>query len=205
MQKNGAPNWQTQTLEYYNTNTDSFIAGSMPADMSDARARFLAHVPDNGYILDLGCGSGRDTKIFLEKGYAVDAVDGSAELCRRASEYAGVPVRQMLFRELDEMEKYDGIWACASLLHLPKTELKETVLPKIAAALKKNGVLYASLKYGDFEGIRNRRLFSDYTEETLAEVWQDMGSMPVFETWSTYDVRPDRGAERWINLLARRV
>ena len=79
------------------------------------------------------------------------------------------------------------------------------MLPKIAAALKKNGVLYASLKYGDFEGIRNGRLFSDYTEETLAEVWQDMGSMPVFETWSTYDVRPDRAAERWINLLARRV
>ena len=201
--------WNDQTLAYYRENANSFLEGTLSADMSDARSRFLQKMEPHAYILDLGCGSGRDTKAFLEQGYRVDAADGSEELCRRASEYTGIPVRHMLFQELDVQEVYDGIWACASLLHLPKAELA-FVLRKVANALKKNGVLYASFKYGMFEGMRGGRFFSDFTEESLGGFWErvwraeDSHILKIREVWLTEDVRPGREEERWINLLAER-
>ena len=199
---------ERQTLLFYEENAAQFAQGTMLADMEDARSRFLncLHcLPAHAYLLDFGCGSGRDAKAFLEKGYRVDAVDGSLELCRIASEYAGIPVRHMLFQELSAREQYDGIWACASILHLPKRELS-AVLLKIAAALKPGGVLYTSFKYGTFAGMRGGRYFTDFTEETLV---QFIGQIPELDlepvdVWTTQDVRPGREEERWINILARR-
>ena len=197
-------NGKDETLEYYAQNTDAFIEGTLSADMKDTRARFAAHLPPKGIILDFGCGSGRDTKAFLDAGFRVEATDGSGELCRKASEYAGIPVKQMLFQELDAQDRYDGIWACASILHLPRTELAE-VLGKIEAALKPCGVLYTSFKYGDSEGVRGGRYFTDFTEETLKPFWEAATSLHIFDLWITQDVRPDRKDEKWINLLARRI
>ena len=96
---------------------------------------FLEKLAPASYILDFGCGSGRDTAYFLSRGYQVDATDGSEELCRFASDYTGIKVKHQLFQELEEVEKYDGIWACASILHLAKCELLE-VLHKMCRALK---------------------------------------------------------------------
>ena len=90
------------TLEYYEQNADTFFEGTVSADMTYARERFLAKLPGKADLLDLGCGSGRDAKAFLELGYAVDAVDGSEELCRRASAFTGIEVKCMLFQDLDE-------------------------------------------------------------------------------------------------------
>ena len=109
----------------------------------------------------------------------------------------------MLFQDLDVIAAYDGIWACASILHLPKDELK-AVLEKIAAALKDQGVLYTSFKYGTFEGMRGGRYFTDFTEDSLREFFESVPELQIFETWITNDVRPGRGEERWINILARR-
>jgi len=195
--------WKEQTLSYYDQDPDAFIAGTLAADMSDTRRRFLAFLPSKALILDFGCGSGRDTRAFLEAGYQVDAIDGSEALCARASEYTGIPVKKMLFSELDARDRYDGIWACASILHLPKNELAET-LRKIETALKAGGVLYTSFKYGDREGMRHGRYFSDFTEESLKSFWTTAVSMRILETWITHDVRPGREEEQWINLLARK-
>lgn len=202
---------QQSTLGYYRDNLNAFVAGTLTADMSYARERFLRSLQafSAPRILDLGCGSGRDTKAFLDLGYAVDAADGSEELCRSASEFTGIHVRHMLFQELDAEAYYDGIWACASILHLPKEELSD-VLRRIAAALKQNGVLYTSFKYGNFEGMRDSRYYTDFTEASLAAFWTDCRlerdhSLQVFETWTTEDVRPGRKEERWLNLLARRA
>ena len=151
-----------ETLQYYEDNAEAFISGTVNADMSDTRQRFLKLLPENALILDFGCGSGRDTKAFLEHGYRVDAVDGSAELCRQASDYTGICVRQMLFQELDISNYYDGVWACASILHLSKIEISD-VLKRISNALKPGGILYTSFKYGTFEGMRNNRYFTDFT------------------------------------------
>lgn len=196
-------NWQEQTLQYYDGEPERFVSGTVAVDMSDTQARFLARVPAGGLILDFGCGSGRDTKAFLEAGYRAEAADGSEELCALASAYTGIQVKHMLFQELDERERYDGIWACASILHLPRTELAD-VLGRIERALKPGGMLYTSFKYGAFEGIRTGRYFTDFTEETLEAYWKTASNLEIIDRWITRDARPGREAERWINLLARR-
>ncbi|MDY3796155.1 MAG: class I SAM-dependent methyltransferase, partial [Agathobacter sp.] len=155
------------------------------------------------YILDFGCGSGRDTKYFLEAGLRVDAIDGSKELCKIASEYTGIEVKRMLFQELDIDSKYDGIWACSSILHLPKNDLK-LVLRKINTALKKKGIVYTSFKYGEFEGERNGRYFTDFTIETFKEFIQDIEDLKLDEYWITGDVRPGRGEEKWLNIILQK-
>lgn len=196
-------NWKKETLDYYDQSPETFAAGTRTADMSDTRSRFSAHLPPAGIILDYGCGSGRDAKAFLDAGFRVDAVDGSRELCALASAYIGIRVRRMLFEELDVVERYDGIWACASILHLPRTELAD-VLGRVETALKIGGVLYASFKYGTYEGMRNGRFFTDFTEETLKAFWESTTTMRIIDLWITEDVRPDRKEEKWINLLARK-
>lgn len=173
------------TIKYYNQNADQFVQGTLSVDFAAIQERFLAELSADAYILDFGCGSGRDTKYFLEKGYLVEATDGSVELCKRASEYTGIWVKQMLFEELDESEKYDGIWACSSILHLNKCVLKD-VLKKMAAALKENGVVYTSFKYGDFEGERNGRYFTDFTPEVFKEYMREVPGVAggrILEHW----------------------
>lgn len=192
------------TLNYYNTNAHSFVSSTLSVDFTQTQDKFLQLLPPAAAILDFGCGSGRDTKYFLDAGMQVDATDGSEELCRLASEYTGIPVRQMLFEELDAKAQYDGIWACSSILHLSQESLKD-VLKKMIAALKEHGIIYTSFKYGMFEGERNGRFFTDFTEETFQEFVADVDGIRIEETWITGDVRPGRGDERWLNLILRKI
>ena len=191
------------TLDYYNQNAQSFAAGTISVDFHETQDRFLKLLDKGSLVLDFGCGSGRDTRYFLEHGMYVEATDGSEELCRIASDYAGIPVKQMLFQELKETEKYDGIWACSSILHLPKQELK-VVLMKMADALKEQGIIYTSFKYGDFEGKRNGRYFTDFTEDTFRDFVADITGIQIEEVWITGDVRQGRNEERWLNLIIRK-
>lgn len=188
------------TLDYYNKNAESFSMSTANVDFSATQNHFLEKLSKGDLILDFGCGSGRDSKYFLERGYDVEAVDGSEELCKLASDYTGIPVKQMLFQELNEKERYDGIWACSSILHLNRAEL-HNVFHKICKALKGQGLLYTSFKYGTFEGMRNGRYFIDMTEEAFEEFMADHEDMTVEEYWITGDVRPGRGDERWLNLI----
>ena len=192
-----------KTLNYYNENAQSFVAGTVSVKFTEVQDKFLEKLNPDAYILDFGCGAGRDTKYFLSRGYQVDAVDGSEQLCRIASEYTGIKVRQKLFQELDEKEKYDGIWACASILHLPKKQLRE-VLENMYAALKSEGWIYTSFKYGEFEGERNGRYFTDFTTDTFKDFIHDMHGLKIEEQWITGDVRPGRGEEKWLNLLLQK-
>ena len=193
-----------KTLEYYNENAKNFVENTVSVDFEKTQQKFTNLLKEGAYILDFGCGSGRDTRYFLEKGYKVDATDGSEELCNMAGELTGIKVKQMLFQELNEVKKYDGIWACSSILHLPKTEL-EVVLRKMLVALKENGIIYTSFKYGDFEGMRNGRYFTDFTLETFQELIKKIPGVSMEENWITGDVRPGRGEEKWLNLLLRKT
>ena len=192
-----------KTIEYYNQNADMFAQGTRLVDFTVVQERFAKMLPVDSRILDFGCGSGRDTKYFLEKGYQVAATDGSAELCRLAGSFTGIKVKKMLFQELDEIGVYDGIWACSSILHLPKQELLP-VIRKMCDALKDNGVIYTSFKYGDFEGERNGRYFTDFTEDTFDKFMKVIPELTIEEEWITSDVRPGRGEERWLNLILRK-
>lgn len=192
-----------ETLSYYNINASMFIEGTVGVDFSINQNKFLEKLDACAFILDFGCGSGRDTKYFLKQGYTVEAIDGSSELCKLARAYTGISVKQMLFQDLQEVEKYDAIWACSSILHLPYAELVD-VMKKMAIALKDNGLIYTSFKYGTFEGVRNGRYFIDMTEDSLEKLLQDVGGLEVEETWITSDVRPGRGEEKWLNLFLRK-
>lgn len=158
------------------------------------------NLPSGASILDFGCGSGRDTKYFLKRNYNVTAIDGSEEICKEASKYTGIKVKQMLFEELNDQNIYDGIWACASILHLSKNDLF-LVFHKMNKALKENGIIYTSFKYGEFEGERNGRYFTDFTEDSLKEFILQIPQLQIKEIWTTGDVREGRGDERWLNIL----
>ena len=193
----------SNTLNYYNENAKSFIEGTANVNFVSVQDIFLQLLPSYGTILDFGCGSGRDTKYFLEHGYKVDAIDGSIELCKFASVYTGINVKHKLFHELTDAEKYDGIWACASILHVKKTELSE-ILQKMCNATKNNGIIYVSFKYGNFEGERNGRYFTDMTEESMSELLAYIPELKVEKQWITGDVREGRGDERWLNMILRK-
>ena len=194
---------ELETINYYNQNAVRFTVETVQVNFESTQKRFVGKLPAGAAILDFGCGSGRDTKYFLSQGYQVDAVDGSAELCRLAGEYTGVNVKNMLFHELAEVERYDGIWACSSILHLPPEELAD-VMRKMVTALKHNGIIYASFKYGTFAGERNGRYFTDMTEDTFAYFIKQIKNVKIEEQWITSDVRPEWSDEKWLNLILRK-
>lgn len=191
------------TLTYYNQNALSFVEGTKDVDFKSIQDKFISRLPQGATILDFGCGSGRDTKYFLEQGFQVTATDGSEELCKMAGEYTGIPVKQMLFLELDEVDIYDGIWACSSILHCSYEDLV-VVMQKICRALKNNGVLYTSFKYGTFSGDRNGRFFTDMKEEAFKELLTNTPELAIEDLTITTDVRPGREEERWLNVILRK-
>lgn len=188
-----------KNVDYYNRNADSFFEGSINADMSVVRARFLSYVPAGGRILDAGCGSGRDSKVFMEAGYDVVSFDASEEMCKRASEYIGREVKNMRFEEMSFANEFDGIWACASLLHVAFEKLLE-IVKKLHEALRTNGAVYASFKYGEGTKIRGDRVFSDFTEESVIPLFENAGFKIVSNVVGT-DSRPGREDEKWVNVI----
>ena len=192
-----------KTINYYDTNAKEFVEGTLNVDFKATQDKFVNKLPAKGYILDFGCGSGRDTKYFLAKDFNVDAIDGSIELCKIASEYTNIKVRHMYFNELSIVNKYDGIWACSSILHLSLDDLVD-VFKRMSKALKDEGIIYTSFKYGDFSGERNGRFFTDMTEDSFAKLIANVENLKVEEQWITADVRPQRGNEKWLNLILRK-
>lgn len=191
-----------KTLDYYNQNAEEFNASTVAVDFNEIQDRFIEKLSGKN-VLDFGCGSGRDTKYFLKAGLNVTAIDGSEEMCKCASEYTGIKVQHMLFQELSEKNIYHGIWACASILHLSKTELCQVIL-KMVDALRVDGIIYTSFKYGDFEGERNGRYFTDFTIESFTEFIQNIIGIQIEDYWITGDARPGRGEEKWLNLILRK-
>ena len=192
----------SKTIDYYDINAESFARGTGDIEFSDVQDGFLALLQERASILDFGCGSGRDALYFMQKGYQVTALDGSAELCKIAREKTGLPVIQMDFNDFDEQDKYDGIWACASILHLPKQELKD-VLMHMEQALHNGGIIYTSFKYGNFSGMRNGRFFTDFTEDTFKGYVSEGKQLVIEKMWITRDVRPGRQDEKWLNVILR--
>ena len=191
------------TLAYYAANAEAFASSTVSVEFTAMQERFVELLEPGARVLDLGCGSGRDAKRFAEAGFAVDAVDGSPELCRIAAEFTGLPVRCMRFEELSAVAEYDGIWACSSILHVPSVQLP-ALLAKMAAALKDGGVIYTSFKYGEGEGMRHGRYFSDFTEDSFTQLLEQVPALREEDHWVSSDVRPGRGDEKWLNLILRK-
>lgn len=193
----------TPTLNYYNNNAIDFVTTTRNVDFTTTQKAFTKYLPSGATILDFGCGSGRDTKYFLDQGFLVDAIDGSSELCKLATEYTDIEVTCMQFHDIDVLNRYNGIWACSSILHLPNDELR-IVFSKLAAALKRDGIVYTSFKYGDFEGFRDDRYFIDMTEEKFINLLDEIQVFDMEKIWITSDVRPGRDDEKWLNVIVRK-
>lgn len=174
-------------------------------DLAPVRARFLAEVraragSDAVHLLDVGCGPGRDVRAFVEAGCTVEAIDASPDMAALAEEYAGVPVQVMRVEELTWEDGFDGIWACASLLHVPWDDLPE-VFRRVARALRPTGVLYASFKLGTGGRMEGGLRFTDMDPARLADRIGHGSGLQVLETWDTPDLRPERRQQRWLNAL----
>lgn len=191
------------SIAWYDANGQSFFDRSNPhAHLAAERGRFAALLPEGGAILDAGCGSGRDARAFAEAGFAVTAFDGSAEMVRLAAAYTNLPVRRLRFEEMDWREAFDGVWACASLLHV-SSDLLPDILARIAAALRRGGVFYASFKHGEGEEVSNGRRFTHMTPGALTPLLTEAGLAPI-DVWLTADGRPEAIRPDWVNALARR-
>lgn len=188
------------TIDYYDKNAADYFEQTRDIDMAPLYERFLPLLPRGGHILDAGCGSGRDTKAFIARGFRVTAIEASARLADLASRFANCPVRVMRFDELGYQNEFDGIWACASLLHARQRELPEA-LRRLAAALVPDGHLYVSFKRGVGERISGGRLFADQTLESLSDMVSGMPGLRMVDSWETEDRRENRSAEFWVNAI----
>jgi len=134
------------TLQFYRRNAEAYAGWAKPP--STWLKGFLVLLPPGGSILELGCGAGNHSEEMLAAGFSVRATDGSPEMAEIASRRLGKPVDAMQFDQLDEHEAYDGVWASACLLHVPRDELSG-ILRRIHRALKREGLFYASFKIGE--------------------------------------------------------
>ena len=189
------------TNNFYDLNAKEFFENTVNVDMSPHYNEFLKLIPEKGHILDAGCGSGRDTLMFKSFGYEVTSMDGSEEMCKLASEYTKQEVLCLQFQEIEFDPIFDGIWALASLLHVPSNEIK-MVLNKLKNSLKSNGAMYASFKYGDYEGDRNGRYYLDLNENSFNRYLIGSG-LKLLESTLSEDVRPGRN-EKWLNIILKK-
>ena len=193
---------------WYNTNASKFITDTMNADMSAIRDRFLAYIPPGGSILDAGCGPGRDAKAFMDAGYDVYAIDASQAMVDHCRTITGGRVTLAAFQDYETEIKFDGIWACASLLHLEPHELK-SVIKKFAGFLKPGGIFFMSFKYGEKDYVKDGRYFNCHTEESITGIIISLHPdhaepvLSIAEIFTTEDVREGHSGERWVNVIAR--
>ena len=188
------------TLDFYNNNSKEYIETTLSADMSHLYNDFLNNIPQGGNILDLGCGSGRDSVEFIKRGYKITAVDGSKELANAASKIIVQQVNCSKFEDLNLTETFDGIWASASLLHVNKNNIVD-VIKNVSSNLKPNGVFYMSFKYGENEYIDEKgRYFNCYTEETFKEMLSQVQNLKIKTIYKSGDTLGGRNNLVWLNI-----
>ena len=190
--------------DFYERNARRFFDDTVGIDMGELHEAFLSKLPAGACILDAGCGSGRDAKAFALLGYAVAAFDASAPLAQLAQEHCGFAIAVRTFADVTEVSTYDGIWCCASLLHLPPVEIAGAI-GRLWRALRLGGCFYSSFKHGNGERVDGERRFTDADEESLRGWLEVLPALASIEIWTTRDSRPSR-TDEWINALAiRRV
>ena len=195
------------TLEYYNKNAKLYCEQTLIGDLKENYDKFLKKLPQGAYILDFGCGSGRDSKYFLSKGYKVTAIDGSNEMCKIASDYIGQDVKCMDFSQLSDKSLYDGIWACSSIVHVEKESLPD-ILKKMVEALKVGGIIYTCFKHGSGFEEKEGKYYNYMTlEEFIGILNEFVPNVELVDSYSneTYKGTIGKSSSKWINFLVKRV
>ena len=195
------------SIRYYDQHAEAFIAGTLAVQMQSLYDKFLPHLVVGSHILDAGCGSGRDSRYFLQQGFAVTALDASWPLVLHARTLTGLPVLHCRFDEFVAEQPLDAIWACASLLHVPLAELP-AVMAHLTAQLTARGIFYCSFKYGSGQVSRDGRTFTNMDEAGLDALLHSLPlqtvPLRIFDIWQTGDLRPGRESERWLNIVLQK-
>ena len=191
---------QDTTLSWYRENAIQYAEETRNSLVLDALWEFLSRIKEGGTILDYGSGSGRDSAYFINKGFSVDSLDGSAEMKAQAERLFGIKVKLASFLSLEEKDKYDGIWAQASILHLEEHDLR-VALTLIERALKRDGVFYSSFRKGEEDGYEKGRWYTNMTERRFLSFLP--AKLYVEKIWESQDVRP--GVNRtWLSIICRK-
>lgn len=188
------------SLSFYDQHGLKYFQATADIDMSELYPPFLQRIPQGGHILDAGCGSGRDSRAFLAMGYRITAFDTSPVMVRLSSELIGQPTLHLAFQDLAFVSMFDGIWACASLLHVPPHDIND-VLRRLATALKIGGCLYASFKIGNGRRTEGDRIFVDYTEDSFQRLLEQHHNLQLEEMWRSSDKKLGGSCDRWLNVL----
>ena len=183
--------FDSSTIGYYDTHSEEYIRGTVDVDMTPNYELFLSHIPQGGCILDAGCGSGRDSKAFGDQGFEIVSIDACKKMVEATTELTGKQAHLITFQELDFRDRFDGIWACGSLLYVPMSELHD-VFSRLTRSLKSHGVIYASFKLGCGERNVQGRLFTDMNRERVRSVFNENDTLIELNIWESDDRRPVR-------------
>ncbi len=192
-----------KTIDFYNINAASYFNSTVGVDMSEAYVSFTKFVKPQGIIMDIGAGSGRDIKYFMKAGFEVYGIDASEELCMMSTEYTGAIIRCQRIQDWMPHIQYDGVWANASLIHLPIEDVNIFIqrLPRI---LSDFGVLYLSLKEGLCEGIDEEgRYFNGLSVDYISSALSTVKELSILENWISEDVLA-RTNIKWRNIIIRK-
>ena len=190
------------TQRYYNDNGPAYAERTLRADMSDAYRRFLRHIPPASRVLDVGCGAGRDLLAFSNRGYRVTGIDSSSTMVGIAIAFSGAPCQVVAVEDMQFRDEFEGAWACASLLHVPKCRFG-SALTKIQRALVKGGVMFVSMQEGKGEKTApDERFFAYYSMIELQNAIAATG-FDILESWASVDSLGRASQPQWINVIAR--
>lgn len=192
--------WAASTLAYYRNNAASYVQETLANTTHlPSLEKFITLLPPFSHILDLGCGSGRDSRFLLDRGFRVTPSDASPEIAQIATDLLQLPVRVQRAEDLDDVLVYDGAWACAGLVHIPKGLMPKT-FNRILKALKPGGIWYMSFKHGESEGRDNtRRFFNNYSITAIQRLLGRFPEARIIEIYeSASSLRGKR--QKWLNV-----
>ena len=192
------------SIEYYDRYAVPYYEETVELSMEEQLNRFIELLPENAEVLDLGCGSGRDTLYLDEEGFSVTAMDGSAKMCELAEIHTGKEVLHLRAEEMEFDDVFHGIWACSVLGHFPPDKMQQ-VMEKILDALKEDGILYFSVRRGDRDGRYNGRYYYDYSRSSLEELLESFKEIEILEIWKTDDARGENYENQWYNVLVKKT
>ena len=193
------------TLTFYENRSQEYYKSTVDLDMHVLYDPFLRELPSGAHILDAGCGSGRDTKAFMERGYFVTAIDSSAKMAQLATAFTDQRCEVLSFQEMEFQKNFDGIWACASLLHVPKHEM-DKVMHRFIQALNPGGIFYLSLKEGEGENIaEDGRFFNYYTADSSRKLLSSFPMLCEIAFWKTEEIRSRQHRSLWLNFLLKKL
>ncbi|MBI6818436.1 class I SAM-dependent methyltransferase [Pseudomonas syringae] len=188
------------TIEFYNKNSERYDQSTFNLKLETPWLEFTSRLRPNARILDVGCGSGRDMRHFIDLGYYVEGLEPSREMAKLARSRTGAIIHEISAEQIDFNNQFDGVWACASLLHIDRSSMEHT-FNSIMETLKQSGVFYFSLKPGGGT-IRKEdgRLFANYTKSEIEELVSARPDINSFVSWESLDALHSRNTT-WLNFI----